>query len=51
MNKLRFSEERMVKILGEADTAPVTDVGKKHRISDQTTTCGVGVSDSSSRPM
>lgn len=31
-----FSEEQMVKILREADTAPVMDVAKKHGISDQT---------------
>jgi transposase-like protein len=36
MKKTRFSEEAMVKILREADTAPVMDVAKKHGISDQT---------------
>ena len=29
-------QEQMVKILREADTAPVMDVAKKHGISDQT---------------
>jgi transposase-like protein len=36
MKKTRFSEGAMVKILREADTAPVMDVAKKHGISDQT---------------
>jgi len=36
MKKTRFSEEAMVKILREADAAPVMDVAKKHGISDQT---------------
>jgi putative transposase len=36
MKKTRFSEEAMVKILREADSAPVAEVAKKHGISDAT---------------
>ena len=36
MKKTRSSEEQMVKILREADKTPVSEVAKKHGVSDVT---------------
>ena len=45
VRKSRYSEEKMVTILREADRSPVAEVAKKHAVSEQTIYTGVSTSE------